>query len=112
MSRHDRDLWQQVSTQLKPRPGWTLEASSTPGAPMAWCFIPHVHTRLAVGVDSGTISVYLEDLDEELRFDDMAAFSTWLDANEQLFAGPNPPGSEELNATLRRKLDEWRGPTS
>lgn len=79
---------------------------------MAWCYLPHAQTRLAVSVDSGVIDVYVEDLDREVRLPDVVVFASWLDANEPLFAGPHPPGSEELNATLRRKLEEWRGPTS
>jgi hypothetical protein len=110
MSSRERDLQQQLRQLLGSRPGWSLESSSTPGAPPAWCFAPHVHTRLVVAVDAGQVDVYLEDLDADLRLDDIVAFSTWLVDNEALFAGSHPPGAEELDATLRRKLEEWRGP--
>jgi hypothetical protein len=111
VSKQERELWRQVSTLLKGRPGWGLEASSTPGAPSAWCYLPHAHTRLAVSVDAGVIVLYVEDLDKEVKLPDVVVFSSWLDTNESLFAGPHPPGSEALNASLLRNLEGLHGPT-
>jgi hypothetical protein len=108
MASRDKELARQLRQLLDPRPGWSLQPQATPGLPAMWCFGPGGRARLGAGVDAGELSVYLEDLDRDLRFADVTGLAAWLDANESLFAGPHAPGAEDFDLLLRRRFEEWR----
>ena len=110
MATRDGGLESGIRDLLGSRPGWRLEPQATPGLPPQWCFGPGGRTRLAVGVGDGAVSLYLEDLDRDLRLPDVATLAGWLDANESRFAAPDAPGAEDLDLLVRRTLREWHRP--
>ena len=59
MRSEDDELWKQVGAVLGKRPGWSLQASSSPGAPPAWCLVDEGEIDLSVNVDGGAVSVYV-----------------------------------------------------
>ena len=43
---------------------------------------------LSVNVDHGAITVYLPEIDQEIAFDGIDGFATWIEANEARFLRP------------------------
>ena len=102
------DLRTQLSVLLGTRPGWTLEAQSTPGAPSEWCFGKGWETELSVGVGHDALTVFLRDQDAELTFPDLGVLTSWLDENEPLFANQESMPTESFDQLLRQRIAGWR----
>jgi hypothetical protein len=82
LASHDDELSEAVAQLLRSRPGWSLQPSSTPGAPPAWCFASGGEIHLSVAVDRGAIDVYRMEDDRDLRFATIDDLTDWLEANE------------------------------
>ena len=100
-SPRDRELWDQIGHLFEGRPGWRLEAQSTPGAPRTWCFGSAGKSELSVSVDGGRISVYLIERDQDVALPDVDARDVWLEANEARFTGHRSVTSEFLDDLTR-----------
>ena len=110
MRSEDDELWKQVGDILGTRPGWSLQASSSPGAPPAWCLVDEGEIDLSVSVDGGAVCVYVMSADREVRLDDTGALTAWLDANEAASRGdPLDPG-EVLDDLVHGKFTKWGHP--
>jgi len=77
----NNQLSKQVVQLLQGRPGWTFEASATPGAPPAWCYTDSGGVELAVIVDGGAVRIYLERTDQDVTVADVDQLAEWLAAN-------------------------------
>lgn len=110
MTTPDDELWDQVGVFLGARSGWSLQASSSPGAPPAWCRVFEGEIELSVNVDAGRIIVYLMDVDREVRLADIDELAAWLDAHEAAsLDGPLEPG-EALDQLVHGKFTKWGRP--
>jgi len=99
-----------VGDVLGARPGWSLQASSSPGAPPAWCLVDDGEIDLSVNVEGGAVSVYVMSVDREVRFGDTDTMTAWLDANEASSRGdPLDPG-EVLDDLVHGKFTKWGHP--
>jgi hypothetical protein len=79
----DGDLPKQVHELLRRRPGWSLQATSTPGAPPLWCYSESgAETDLSLAVDKRSISVYVTDTDQTTRFESTSELVAWLNAHK------------------------------
>jgi len=97
----DDRLWRQVADVLRGRPGWTFQASPTPGAPPVWCYVEGTQVELSVTVDDGDVRIYLEDTDEDVVVADADGLVAWLQANAAAALGHPKDG-------LRQRLKAGR----
>jgi hypothetical protein len=81
----DDELWGQVSDLLAPRPGWTLEQSTTPGGLPSWCSGGGGEVELSVTVSAGSARVYITRSDREVAVGNIDGLGLWLDENEARF---------------------------
>ena len=79
--RADNELRRQVARLLRRRPGWRLEAMSTPGAPAVWRFGTEPQIEVSVSVDAGSIVVQLGRDGTPVLFGSVDALVTWLKSN-------------------------------
>ncbi|MGP8059559.1 MAG: hypothetical protein ACLP9C_07990 [Acidimicrobiales bacterium] len=100
----DDELWAEVGGLLETRPGWSLQASSTPGAPPSWCFGSGGEVDLSVVVDAGSIWVYVMETDRDIRVAGTRELTAWLDEHEA--ASVNDPG-QVVDDLLHAKIVEW-----
>jgi hypothetical protein len=78
MMRADDDLRKEIGQLLRRRPGWTLQAVPTPGAPSAWCFGSASATELSVTTSNGSIDVYVVNLDENVTLETTGQLVAWF----------------------------------
>ncbi len=88
------------------RPGWRLEARSTPGATPLWCFVVGGKIEFSVTRDRDTIHLYVMETDQEIVFKDADELTAWLRSNraeaiQEPIAGPTSGKSRF------RSLFEW-----
>ncbi len=76
--RADDDLREEIAQLLRRRPGWTLQAVSTPGAPPVWCFGSASTNELSVTSANGAIDVYVVDMDQNVTLGTLGQLVTWL----------------------------------
>ncbi len=110
MSSNDDELWGRVSDALAVRPGWAIEASSTPGAPPAWCFGSGGEIDLCVSVDRGAITVYVMASDAEIRLADVPDVTAWLDANERAALNDPIEAGEVVDDIVHGRITHWGEP--
>jgi hypothetical protein len=80
--RADDDLREEIAQLLRRRPGWTLQAVLTPGAPPVWCFGSGSATELSVTTSNGSIDVYIVDTDENVTLGATEQLSAWLETHK------------------------------
>ncbi len=73
-----RQARKQITELLHGRPGWRLEASTTPGAAPLWCFVVDGVIEFSVTLEDGAIRLYVMDTDDEIAFADSHALTAWL----------------------------------
>jgi len=88
MSSEDEDLFHHIGELLWPQHGWSLEPSPSPGGPSSWCYEHHGRVTLSVGVDEGTITLYLTKQDQDLTVGSINELTSWLESNHELYAHP------------------------
>ena len=88
MATSDTELFHQIGEMLWPQSGWSLEPSPSPGGPSSWCYEHHGRVTLCVGVDEGTITLYLNHHDLDLTVDSIDELTAWLVANRTAFIHP------------------------
>ena len=110
MPSHDDEVWEQVGAVLSARPGWSLQASSSPGAPPSWCLVDGGEIDLSVNVNGGAICVYMMSVDREIRLDDTAELTAWLDANEAASRGDPLGTGEVFDDLVHGKFTKWGHP--
>lgn len=104
-SDHSDSLWHEVDDLFKGRPGWGVQAMSTPGAPPAWVLKTADEADLWVTVDAGLICVYLIASEQDVRLGTTEELVAWL--------GSHRPGSlpdrrtKAVDKARRGKLFEW-----
>ena len=107
MASRDRALRREVEDLLRAREHWSLQPSSSPGMPSQWCLLSGPEIELSATVDKGAVVVYVMDANAELFFDDVAAFRTWLDADEALFLERRSMTAELFDDLLNGRIHEW-----
>lgn len=105
--RHDDGLWEEVGEALQARHGWSLQASSTPGAPPSWCFGSGGEVDLSVSVDEGSIWVYVMETDQDVRLAGPNELTEWLDANEAASLNDPLEAGEVVGELFHGKFVEW-----
>jgi hypothetical protein len=110
MRSHNDDLSEQVGRLLSGRPGWSLQASFSPGAPPAWCLVYEGEIDLSVRVDGGAVCVYVMADDEEIRLGSTAELTAWLDAHEAASHTSPLEVGEVLDELVHGKFTKWGHP--
>ncbi len=100
------DMWKQVTQLLRGRPGWTVQATPTPGDDPVWCFGARGQVELAVRVDGGVIRLQVSETDQDLTFSTTADLVTWLKAHMPNSFMDKPDSA--LDRLKVGKLFEWR----
>jgi len=108
VSKRDNQLWDEVSRVLKPRPGWSLQVGSSPGAPPAWCFGSGGEVDLTVTVDRGAIVLYVQETDKDIGFETIEDLTAWLDANEATALDVAPQAGEIVDDLKHGRYLRWR----
>ena len=85
MAVQDDEVFVQIGHLLDHYPGWSLEASPTPGGSPMWCFVDWGDVVLSISVIDGRIVVYLPRTDQEMTLDSLNALGAWLSANQETF---------------------------
>jgi hypothetical protein len=107
MASRDKTLRREVEGLLRPREHWSLQPSSSPGMPSQWCLLAGPEIELSVTVDQGAIVLYVMDANAEIFFDDVAALTAWLDADEALFLQRPSMAAELFDDLLQGRIREW-----
>ncbi len=107
MASRDKNLRREVEELLRPREHWSLQPSSSPGMPSQWCLLSGPEIELSVTVDKGAIVLYVMDANAEIFFDDVAALTAWLDADEALFLERPSMAAELFDDLLKGRIHEW-----
>ena len=103
----DDDLWEKVGELLGTRPGWSLQASSTPGAPPSWCFGSGGEVDLSVSVDAGSIWVYVMETDQDVRLANTGELTAWLEEHEAGSVNDPIEAGEVVGDLLHGRVVEW-----
>jgi hypothetical protein len=104
MRAHD-DLREEIAQLLRRRPGWTLQAVPTPGAPSAWCFGSASATELSVTTSNGSIDVYVVNMDENVTLDSTGQLVAWLKTHKP--EALQDPREGFIHTLKRRKSFRW-----
>ena len=81
--RADKDvLRKEVDELLRRRPGWSLQATATPGALPVWCFGSGGRNDLTVAAERGSIRVYVMKSEREVKLGSTSELVAWLQARE------------------------------
>ena len=107
MASRDKTLRREVEALLAAREHWSLQPSSSPGMPSQWCLLSGPEIELSVTVDKGAVLLYVMDANAEIFFDDAAALTAWLDADEALFLERPSMAAELFDDLLRGRIQEW-----
>lgn len=105
MGSDNDDLWKQTAQLLRRRPGWTIEAVSTPGMPTYWCFARGSKAQLLVEVESGSINVQLVDADQPVTLNKVSDLVAWLQAHRP--DSLHEPKMRFIDKLKARKLFTW-----
>ena len=74
------DRRKQIARLLRRQPGWRLQAMSTPGSPVVWCFGSGNSQDISVTVESASISVSTA-AEGEIDLDSTDELVAWLTAH-------------------------------
>jgi hypothetical protein len=107
MASRDKVLRGEVEDLLRAREHWSLQPSSSPGMPSQWCLLAGHEIELSVTVEKGAIVVYVMDANAEIFLDDVAALTTWLEADEALFLERPSMAAELYDDLLTGRIREW-----
>jgi hypothetical protein len=91
---------------LGARPGWRLEARSTPGATPLWCFVFNGKIEFSVTADGDAVRLYVMETDQEIVFDDGDGLMAWLRAN-RAEAVQEPPGPRAPGKSRFSRFTDW-----
>jgi hypothetical protein len=101
----NNDLAKQVAHLLRRRPGWKVQAMSTPGAPLIWSFGSGRGRDVSVKADKASIGVSVEGTDREVVLRSTSELVAWLQSHRPGSLG-DPRGG--IIDTLRSgKLFKW-----
>ena len=90
---------------LRHRPGWRLQAMSTPGLPPQWCFGSGGQADLSIAIDGDSISVYVVEQDRDVALGSTEELAAWLKANKpEAFKDPKESAGGKLK---RGRLFDW-----
>jgi hypothetical protein len=104
--RSDNDeLWKQTAKLLRRRPGWVVEAVSTPGMQTYWCFGRGGRAELTVQVEHGALNLRLGDGGEIITLHGVSELVTWLTANRP--GSLQPPKKTIADRLKAGKLFRW-----
>jgi hypothetical protein len=107
MASDDKELRHEVAELLGARDHWSLQPSSSPGMPSQWCLLSGPEIELSVSVEQRELVVYVMDANTEIFFDDVAALTAWLDADEALFLERPSMAAELFDDLLKGRIHEW-----
>jgi len=79
MSKHEKQLRNQLVDLVKGRPGWRLEPRTTPGASPLWCFVANGEVEFSASVDGGVLHLYVMATDKEFVLQSADQLSAWLE---------------------------------
>ncbi len=100
------DLWKQVTQLLRGRPGWTVQATPTPGDDPVWCFGPRGQLELAVRVEGEVIRLQVTESEQDVTFPTTDELVAWLKAHKPNSMMGKPASA--LDRLKMGKLFEWR----
>jgi hypothetical protein len=105
MGKRANQMRTEMADLLQGRPGWRLEARTTPGATPLWCFVDAGQVEFSVTAESGTIRLYVMATDREIAFTGVEELTAWLRTHrpDAMREVPQRPDGERP----RRKLFEW-----
>ena len=78
MHADDNDPRKPIARLLRRRPGWTFQATSTPGAPLVWCFGSGGAVELSVTVDGHAICVHVSATNQDIELGNADELVQWL----------------------------------
>lgn len=78
MARRVDSLRQDLVDLVEGRPGWRLEARSTPGASPLWCYVSGGEVEFSATAEKGAIRLYVMATDQELVFRNGDELADWL----------------------------------
>jgi hypothetical protein len=99
------DLRKEIAQLLNRRPGWTLQAVPTPGAPPVWCFGSERAIELSVTTDNGSIDMYVVDLNENMFFGTTGQLAAWLKTHKA--EAMQDPKVDPIQRPGRRRFFRW-----
>jgi len=105
MRSHGDEVWKQTAKLLRRRPGWVVEAMSTPGMPTFWCFARGASAELSVQVERGSIKVQPGGTDQVVVLGDVGELEAWLAANRP--ASLQEPKQRVIDKLRAGKLFTW-----
>jgi hypothetical protein len=103
--RADDDLREEIAQLLRRRPGWTVQAVPTPGAPQVWCFGSGGATELSVTTANGSIDVYIVNTDENVTLGTTDLLVTWLKTHKAEALQDQREGV--IDRLKRRRFFRW-----
>jgi hypothetical protein len=103
--RSDDDLREEIAQLLRRRPGWTLQAVPTPGAPHVWCFGSGSAAELSVTTDNGSIDLYVVNMDENVTLGTTGQLVAWLKTHKA--EALQNPREGVIDRLKRRKFFRW-----
>lgn len=103
--RTDDDPEKEIAQLLRHRPGWTLQAAPTPGAPPAWCFASGGTTEISVSTGSGMIKVHVVDSGENLTLGNTDQLVAWLATHKR--GALQDPREGVIGGLKRRRFFRW-----
>ncbi len=103
--RADDDLREEIDQLLSRRPGWTLEAVLTPGAPPVWCFRSGSAVELSVATGNGSIDLYIVDTDENVTLGATGELAAWLKTHKA--DALQDPKEGVIRGQKRRNFFRW-----
>jgi hypothetical protein len=95
VASRDDQLWKELSGLLRNQPGWSVQASPTPGVGPNWTFSSHGKVDFSVFTDGGALHLYEEETDRDLPFDTVEDLMAWLNANKAFALRESPPESRQ-----------------
>jgi hypothetical protein len=100
------DLWKQVTQLLRGRPGWTVQATPSPGDDPVWCFGPKGQVGLAVRVDGDVIRLQGPETGQDIAFSSLDELVAWMRSHSPNALMDKPASA--LDRLKVGKLFEWR----
>ena len=95
----EEELWNQLDQLLERRPGWRFQGTATPGEPPVWTFGARSEIDLFVTVDEGSIHIYDEPSEREVRLGSTEDLVAWLNTQKP---GSLQPQKGKVDARRKR----------
>jgi hypothetical protein len=95
----------EIARLLRRRPGWRFQATSTPGAPLVWCFGSGGAVELSVTVEGQAIHIHLSATDQDIEVGDTDELAQWLKTH--VAGALQEPKSRLVDKVKSGKFFKW-----